>query len=47
MAELTSPSLRRFRDAVENDWPGPLELEEHSHAGMVNRDARGHHSPTS
>src|SRR5580692_4498679 len=22
-------SLHRFRDAIENDWPGPLELEEH------------------
>ena len=30
-------SLRRFRDAVENGWPGPLEIEEHSHAGMANR----------
>src|ERR1039457_1416940 len=29
-------SLRRFRDAVENSWPLPLELEEHSHAGMAN-----------
>jgi glutaconate CoA-transferase subunit A len=28
-------SLRRFRDAVENAWPAPLELEEHSHAGMA------------
>jgi glutaconate CoA-transferase subunit A len=34
-------SLRRFRDAVENDWPAPLELEEHSHAGMANRYAAG------
>jgi glutaconate CoA-transferase subunit A len=34
-------SLRRFRDAVENDWPQPLELEEHSHAGMANRYAAG------
>jgi glutaconate CoA-transferase, subunit A len=34
-------SLHRFRDAVENDWPGPLELEEHSHAGMANRYAAG------
>jgi len=32
-------SLHRFRDAVENDWPGPLELEEHSHAGLANRFA--------
>jgi glutaconate CoA-transferase, subunit A len=30
-------SLHRFRDAVENGWPAPLELEEHSHAGMANR----------
>jgi glutaconate CoA-transferase, subunit A len=28
-------SLHRLRDAVENDWPVPLELEEHSHAGMA------------
>jgi glutaconate CoA-transferase subunit A len=28
--------LRRLRDAVENDWPVPLEIEEHSHAGMAN-----------
>jgi glutaconate CoA-transferase, subunit A len=34
-------SLRRFRDAVENGWPEPLELEEHSHAGMANRYAAG------
>ena len=34
-------SLRRFRDAVEHDWPVPLELEEHSHAGMANRYAAG------
>lgn len=30
-------SLHRFRDAVSNSWPVPLELEEHSHAGMANR----------
>jgi glutaconate CoA-transferase, subunit A len=30
-------SLHRFRDAVEKGWPAPLELEEHSHAGMANR----------
>jgi len=34
-------SLHRFRDAVENAWPGPLELEEHSHAGMANRYVAG------
>ena len=34
-------SLHRFRDAVENGWPRPLELEEHSHAGMANRYVAG------
>lgn len=34
-------SLHRLRDAVENDWPRPLCLEEHSHAGMANRYAAG------
>jgi glutaconate CoA-transferase subunit A len=34
-------SLHRFRDAVENSWPAPLELEEHSHAGMANRYVAG------
>jgi len=34
-------SLHRFRDAVENAWPEPLELEEHSHAGMANRYVAG------
>jgi glutaconate CoA-transferase subunit A len=34
-------SLHRFRDAVENGWPGPLQLEEHSHAGMANRYVAG------
>ena len=34
-------SLHRFRDAVENGWPGPLRLEEHSHAGMANRYLAG------
>jgi glutaconate CoA-transferase subunit A len=29
-------SLHRMRDAVENDWPRPLALEEHSHAAMAN-----------
>jgi glutaconate CoA-transferase subunit A len=32
-------SLHRFRDAIEHGWPVPLELEEHSHAGMANRYA--------
>jgi glutaconate CoA-transferase, subunit A len=34
-------SLHRFRDAVERSWPQPLELEEHSHAGMANRFQAG------
>jgi glutaconate CoA-transferase subunit A len=34
-------SLHRFRDAVENSWPAPLEIEEHSHAGMANRYVAG------
>jgi glutaconate CoA-transferase, subunit A len=34
-------SLHRLRDAVEHDWPVPLELEEHSHAGMAARYAAG------
>jgi glutaconate CoA-transferase, subunit A len=29
-------SLHRMRDAVENGWPGPLQIEEHSHAAMAN-----------
>lgn len=28
--------LRRLRDAVENDWPQALEIEEHSHAALAN-----------
>ncbi|WP_266182338.1 CoA transferase subunit A [Dyella humicola] len=28
-------SLHRLRDAVEHQWPNPLELDEHSHAGMA------------
>ena len=34
-------SLHRLRDAVEHDWPGPLALEEHSHAGMAAAYAAG------
>ena len=34
-------SLHRLRDAVEHDWPAPLELEEHSHAGMAAGYAAG------
>ncbi len=28
-------SLHRLRDAVENEWPNPILLHEHSHAGMA------------
>jgi glutaconate CoA-transferase subunit A len=28
-------SLHRLRDAVENEWPAPLRIHEHSHAGMA------------
>src|SRR5215813_697889 len=34
-------SLHRFRDAATEGWPVPLELEEHSHAGMANRYVAG------
>jgi glutaconate CoA-transferase, subunit A len=34
-------SLHRLRDAVESAWPAPLELDEHSHAGMANRYVAG------
>jgi glutaconate CoA-transferase, subunit A len=34
-------SLHRMRDAVEREWPGPLELEEHTHAGMAAAYAAG------
>jgi glutaconate CoA-transferase subunit A len=34
-------SLHRFRDAAQHGWPCPLELEEHSHAGMANRYVAG------
>jgi glutaconate CoA-transferase subunit A len=34
-------SLHRFRDAVEHGWPAPLQLEEHSHAGMAAAYAAG------
>jgi len=34
-------SLHRFRDAVQQGWPVPLEVEEHSHAGMANRYVAG------
>jgi glutaconate CoA-transferase, subunit A len=34
-------SLHRFRDAIEHGWPRPLQIEEHSHAGMASRYAAG------
>lgn len=34
-------SLHRFRDAVEHGWPRPLEIVEHSHAGLANAYAAG------
>jgi glutaconate CoA-transferase, subunit A len=34
-------SLHRFRDAIEHSWPQPLEIEEHSHAGLTNRYVAG------
>lgn len=34
-------SLHRLRDAVENGWPKPLAIEEHSHAAMADAYAAG------
>jgi glutaconate CoA-transferase, subunit A len=34
-------SLHRMRDALASGWPRPLEIEEHSHAGMANRYVAG------
>ncbi len=34
-------SLHRFRDAVEREWPCPLEIEEHSHAALANAYVAG------
>ncbi|MDQ2728903.1 MAG: CoA transferase subunit A [Actinomycetota bacterium] len=34
-------SLHRFRDAIERGWPVPLEVEEHSHAGLTARYVAG------
>jgi glutaconate CoA-transferase subunit A len=34
-------SAHRFRDAVEKDWPRPLEIEEHSHSAMANAYVAG------
>jgi glutaconate CoA-transferase subunit A len=34
-------SLHRLRDAVEKEWPVPLAVEEHAHAGMAAAYAAG------
>jgi glutaconate CoA-transferase, subunit A len=34
-------SLHRLRDAIERQWPSPLEIEELSHAGMVQAYSAG------
>lgn len=34
-------SLHRFRDAVENGWPHPLQIEERSHSDMANAYVAG------
>jgi glutaconate CoA-transferase, subunit A len=34
-------SLHRMRDAIEHGWPGPLVIDEHSHAGLANRYVAG------
>src|SRR4051812_12301023 len=34
-------SLHRLRDAVENQWPAPLAIDEHSHAAMAAAYAAG------
>jgi glutaconate CoA-transferase subunit A len=34
-------SLHRLRDAVEKNWPQPIEIEEHAHAGMAAAYAAG------
>jgi len=34
-------SLHRFRDAVQQNWPVPFEIEEHSHADMANAYVAG------
>ena len=30
-------SLHRMREAIQEGWPRPIEIEEHSHAGMAER----------
>jgi glutaconate CoA-transferase, subunit A len=34
-------SLHRLRDAVENHWPRPLNIQEHSHADLANAYVAG------
>lgn len=34
-------SLHRLRDAIERGWPAPLEIDEHTHAGMAVAYAAG------
>ena len=34
-------SLHRFRDAIEHGWPVPVQIDEHSHAGLTNRYVAG------
>jgi glutaconate CoA-transferase subunit A len=34
-------SIHRFRDAIENGWPAPLAIQEHSHADMAGRYQAG------
>jgi glutaconate CoA-transferase, subunit A len=34
-------SLHRFRDAIEHDWPGPLDLQERSHSDLANAYVAG------
>ncbi|WP_407290737.1 CoA transferase subunit A [Stutzerimonas zhaodongensis] len=34
-------SLHRLRDAVEKQWPQPLEIQEHSHADLANAYVAG------
>jgi glutaconate CoA-transferase subunit A len=34
-------SIHRFRDAIENGWPHPLKVQEHSHADMAGRYQAG------
>src|SRR5204862_4136737 len=34
-------SLHGLRDAVEHDWPGPLEIQEHGHGDLSNAYVAG------